>query len=264
MQKLRSFLKNNLPKFILDKLVLLKTRKVIIYKGVIRYNEDELITSHKCDFLYDPKFKAIYDLAVMDQLAISPNIRWRAHVMCWAASNCMNLEGDFVECGVNRGFLSKIIIDFVKFSDSSKKFYLLDTYEGFAEKYLSPNELAKGMKSGGYEPCYEFVCKYFSKYANVQIIKGIVPDTLELVDANKIAFLSIDMNNVTPEIEAFLYFWEKIVDGGIVILDDYGHAGHEEQKNRFDSLAASFSFNILSLPTGQGLIIKQSRKNNYA
>ena len=264
MKKLRIFLKNHLPRFILNFLVLLKTRKFIIFKGIVRYYEDELLTSHKCDFIYDQKFKSIYESAVKDQLAISPNIRWRAHVMCWAATNCMQIDGDFVECGVNRGFLSKIIIDFVKFSDSNKKFYLLDTYQGFAEKYLSPSELAKGMKSGGYEPCYEFVSKYFAKYTNVIIVKGAVPDTLKLVDADKIAFLSLDMNNAIPEIEAFLYFWDKIVDGGIIVLDDYGHAGHEEQKIRFDNLAISLSFNILSLPTGQGLIIKQSRKNTYA
>ena len=248
--------KKILPKGLLDFIARLRSMKFIFYSGVIRYREDELITSHKCDFLYDNKFKRIYDEAVKDGLAISPTIRWRAHVMCWAASNCIKLDGDFIECGVNKGFLSKIIIDFVNFTNSKKFFYLLDTYEGFSEKYLLPSELQKGIKTGGYEPCYEFVINYFSRYKNIRIIKGIVPETLKLVKSEKIAFISIDMNNAIPEIEAVKFFWDKLVKGGMIILDDYGHAGHEAQKNAFDKLSHDLSFNILALPTGQGLIIK--------
>jgi len=245
-----------LPKKLLDLIARFRAMRIIFYSGVIRYNEDELITSHKCDFLYDAKFKEIYENAVNDGLAISPTIHWRAHVMCWAASNCIKLNGDFVECGVNKGFLSKIIMDYVSFENANKNFYLLDTYEGFSEKYLLPSEISKGIKNGVYQPCYESFVKYFSKYQNVKIIKGIVPETLNLVKADKIAFLSIDMNNAVPEIEAVKYFWDKLVIGAMIILDDYGHAGHEAQKDAFDSLSNDLSFKILSLPTGQGLIIK--------
>jgi len=41
-----------------------------------------------------------------------------------------------------------------------------------------------------------------------------------------------------------------------VLLDDYGHSGHEEQKRAFDGFALSKDVKILTLPTGQGLIIK--------
>ena len=56
---------------------------------------------------------------------------------------------------------------------------------------------------------------------------------------------------------AIEYLWEKLVIGGVVVLDDYDY-GPEfmEQKYAWDKFAALKDFEILTLPTGQGLIIK--------
>ncbi len=56
----------------------------------------------------------VFDNAWADVSAINapffggttPDIRWRAHVCIWAASNCSRLDGDFAEFGVNTGILS--------------------------------------------------------------------------------------------------------------------------------------------------------------
>lgn len=112
-----------------------------------------------------------------------------------------------------------------------------------------------GIKAGGYQECYEFVKTIFAN-DNVEIIKGSVPETLSQVKTQKIAYLSIDMNCVEPEIAATEYFWEKMVSGGVVLLDDYGQQKHIEQKKGFDEFALQKGAQVLSLPTGQGLIIK--------
>jgi hypothetical protein len=65
------------------------------------------------------------------------------------------------------------------------------------------------------------------------------------------------MNCVYPEIEAISFFWDKLVPGAIVILDDYNWLSHIEQKRAFDDFACGHGFEILALPTGQGLIIKR-------
>lgn len=42
-----------------------------------------------------------------------------------------------------------------------------------------------------------------------------------------------------------------------MLLDDYAFSNsYRPQKQAFDSLAKELNFNILSLPTGQGLIVK--------
>lgn len=38
------------------------------------------------------------------------DIRCRAHIVSWAANQTLNIPGDFVECGVWYGILSKKIL----------------------------------------------------------------------------------------------------------------------------------------------------------
>jgi hypothetical protein len=42
----------------------------------------------------------------------------------------------------------------------------------------------------------------------------------------------------------------------MVLLDDYAYLGHEEQTHALDEAAKSFGVEILSLPTGQGILMK--------
>jgi len=257
--KIKDFLKKHLPAPVVHFLGLTKNLlkgHFKIIEWTPRYNEDGLITTHYPTFMEDDKFITCYNSAVKENLAVSDNLHWREHTIVWAANRGKNLGGDFVECGVNKGFFSKIAMDYIGFKELSKTFFLLDTYEGLVEKYLTENEKKKGIKAGGYEPCYKQVLSTFKDYKNVKIIKGSVPETLLQVTSKKIAYLSIDMNCVIPEIATAEYFWNKMVSGAAIILDDYGHAGHEEQRYAFDKFAKDKNVNILCLPTGQGLILK--------
>jgi hypothetical protein len=203
----------------------------------------------------DERFITCYNSAVDAGLAICDKIHWRVHTLCWAALRGKELEGDFIECGVNRGFCSKVVMDYVGFKQLPKTFFLMDTYEGLSAKYSTEYEL-KANKWNKYEPCYEEVKNTFKDYTNVKIIRGTIPDTLQEVTSEKIAYLSLDMNSVIPEIAAAEYFWNKLVPGAAIVLDDYGFVGLEEQKYAFNEFAKRKGIPILCLPTGQGLIIK--------
>ena len=103
---------------------------------------------------------------------------------------------------------------------------------------------------------YEAVLKTFKGF-NTKIIRGAVPETLPEVDSDQIAYLSVDMNCIQPEIDALNYFWEKMVPGGIIVLDDYGYGNiTNDQRLAHDEFAHSKGVEILSVPTCQGIIIK--------
>ncbi len=90
-----------------------------------------------------------------------------------------------------------------------------------------------------------------------EIIKGVIPSVLENIKFDKISFLSLDMNVPNVELKAAEFFWEKIVDGGIILLDDYCYSNKYILTNKlFDDFANTKSVKVLQLPTGQGLIIK--------
>ena len=227
----------------------------LIY-GRATYSQDGLVTAHNADFMSDPRFAEAYAAGKATGSWIDGDVHWRAYVLCWAAGRAVHLPGDFVECGVYKGGYSLTVCKYVKFETLPKRFYLLDTYEGLVEQYISPEERAHGIEVGGYEPSYEAVVRTFSQYPNVEIIKGPVPDTLPQVKPDQISYLSIDMNTRDPEIAAAEYFWDKLVSGAVMVLDDYGWRKHIEQKKAFDEFARQRGVQVLPLPTGQGLIFK--------
>lgn len=232
------------------------TLSYLLY-GAATYNYDGLVTAHNADFMSDPKFAAAY-AAGKATGSWAGELYWRAYTICWAADYASRLAGDFVECGVNRGGYALTAIKYTGFAEMDKRFYLLDTFKGLDEAYISAAEKEAGIvaKRWGYADCYDEVVATFSPYSNVRIIQGTVPDTLPQVDSEQIAFLSIDMNNREPEIAAATYFWDKLVSGAVIVLDDYGWRKHIEQKRAFDEFAAERDVSILSLPTGQGLLYK--------
>lgn len=217
------------------------------------YREDGLVTTHNCDFISDPDFASAY--ASGEKQQAMDGIRWRTHVALWAGFHAKQLEGDFVECGVNRGFLSKAIMTYLDFANMpERRFFLFDTYSGLVPEMVGPEDTAAYRND--YEECYEFVKASFADYANVHIVRGPVPDTLPSANISKVAYLSIDMNCTQPEIDALEYFWPLMVSGGLVVLDDYGFPGHEAQKAGADKVATSVGVKVLTLPTGQGLLVK--------
>jgi len=226
--------------------------------GGFTYNQDGLATVTNCDFLNDPRFQEAYRLGEQTGSWQDAKIHWRVHVLCWAADRASRLEGDFVECGVNRGGFSRAIMHFVDFPKLGKTFYLLDTFRGLEDRLVSDAERKRGIGVGKwfqYKECYEEVCETFEGFP-VIIVRGVVPETLPQVKTAKVCYLSIDMNCAAPEIAAAEYFWDKLVSGAVIVLDDYGWGGHEEQKLAFDRFAARKGVMVLSLPTGQGLIFK--------
>lgn len=232
---------------------------VILPKAKLSYAKDLLYTYNSAEFLSDPLFQRSYShVKRLDTTNITgPGIEWRIHTLCWAAFHAAKLEGDFVDCGVNTGLFSRAVMEYIQFEKLNKTYYLLDTFEGMDPRYSSEYEMARHSKIG-YQSnmgLYEKAKETFSGF-NVKIIKGAVPDTLEQVETKKVAYLSVDMNCVVPEVEALEFFWDRMVSGGIIVLDDYGYPGAEDQKHAHDKFAESKGVKILSIPTCQGMIIK--------
>lgn len=230
------------------------------------YDQDGLATRHNHEFMDDPVFQRAYGRG--EQAALGDyRWHWRVHVGLWAAQAANRLPGDFVECGVNRGFLSSAIMELLNWDSTGRTFYLLDTFSGIDPRYVSEAEKAEGIldknktniDAGFYVTSAQAAYANFAQWRNKEIIVGAVPDTLDRIAAKQVAFLSIDMNCMPPEVAALEYLWGRLSDGALVLLDDYAFVGYREQKLGIDACAARLGVSVLSLPTGQGLIIKPPR-----
>lgn len=227
------------------------------------YDQDGLRSIHNHEFLTEPDFMRAYARGVQAARR-DYQWHWRVHVGLWAARVAEGLPGDFVECGVNRGFLSSAIMSLLNWDKLNRTFFLLDTFSGLDKRYLSDEDRSIGVlernereiASGFYTFDIDEVRANFAEWVNTRIIVGSIPDTLPQVTAERIAFLHLDMNCSPPEVAAAEHFWSRLVPGAPVLLDDYAYHGYRSQKLAMDDFAQRHNVVILSLPTGQGLMIK--------
>lgn len=187
-----------------------------------------------------------------------PDVRWRAHVCVWAASNCLRLKGDFVECGVHTGLFSLSIIKALGFGEQDRRFWLFDTFEGIPVETVgdADRDLAEQLNARIYSDVHALAVRNFSDTPNARIVKGLLPGTLEAAPIDEVAFLSIDLNNADAEESCIALLWDKLVPGAMVVIDDYAFAGHEAQYAMWNDFASRHDHRILTLPTGQGLLVR--------
>jgi hypothetical protein len=218
------------------------------------YHQDGLISIHNHDFMKDSSFCKAYERGCRAAAVFDLKWHWRVHVGLWAGFTASKLAGDFVECGVAYGFLSSAIMEVLDWDSLNRTFYLLDTFAGPDPRYVSQDDdLAFTFKLGEY---FESAKANFSQWKNIRIIRGSVPETLNQVDTQNVAYLHLDMNCTPPEIAAINFFWDRLVPGAVILLDDYAYMGYESQKCAMDAFAKEKEVMIASLPTGQGLLMK--------
>ncbi|MGD0678772.1 MAG: TylF/MycF/NovP-related O-methyltransferase [Polyangiaceae bacterium] len=218
-----------------------------------------MATSVNADCLTDPDFLEAYQAGKGTGSWGPYEPKWRTYVCCWAARRGAQLQGDFVECGVNRGGMSLAVAKLLRFERlAPRKFYLFDTFHGPVPQQILPGEeeLRRAYAAGYYSECYDAVRYAFREYPNVELVRGPVPDTLHEHNIESVAYLSIDMNFAMPELAAAEHFWDRLVSGASIVLDDYAFPGHDEQRSGFDAFARRRNVPLLTLPTGQGLIQK--------
>src|SRR2546427_5897591 len=226
------------------------------------YFEDALITSHNHAFVEDPAFAKAYSRGLRATDGFDHHNRWRIHVALWVARSCAKLNGDFIECGVNYGFTSSAIMEDLGWNDLGRQFWLIDGFSGIDEAQLTDLEKELGYeemsaankRSGMYNCSVERCQRNFSQWQNVRIVQGWVPQCLDAICTSKVAYMHLDLNSAAPEVLAFKHFFPRLCAGAFVLLDDYGYAGGGSIFIEWGKLAKERGLDILSLPTGQGLI----------
>lgn len=229
---------------------------------------DRLLTIDKtAGFLEEPRFAKAYSeirgAHQYDQYGGNHTIAWRLNTLCWAARRGLRLQGDFVECGVFKGDMAWVIMSVLGYDAIPENYYLYDSFEGFSVKYSSPADypLSDGFldfanKHYRETGIYESVVDRFKPYPKMKIVKGFLPEALDLVCPESISFLHVDLNSPAAEVAVLERLFDKVSPGGAIVFDDYGWKLFEKQKIAEDEFMCVRGYEILELPTGQGLVIK--------
>lgn len=208
---------------------------------------DNLFTFGKSlEFLNDQRFMSAFLRAMPDN--VEKSCIWRKHTLYWAAQRAMTLEGDFVEAACYKGFTARVLCNAFDLTAAGKNFWLYDLFD-------QPADEARRLEAHS-PSLYDSVIARFADEQAVRIIKGRLPGSFAEGCPERVSPLHLDMNNPEGETGVLEALFDRIVPGGVIILDDYGWYGYPAQTKAHKAWFDARSLGILELPTGQGLIIK--------
>jgi len=198
--------------------------------------------------LDDPAFRSAWESNIQNDA--DQAIVWRRYILACAAFHCVQLQGDFVECGVYTGTGIKTVMDYLGGTAFPKTFWGYDTFDY--------NPVAGHAFAGQQEGFFEKVQERFASYPLVRLVKGFLPQSFADGCPEKVAYLHIDLNNAEGELATLEVLFDRVVPGGIVVMDDYEWSGiYREQKRREDPWFEARGYRVFPLPTGQGLVLKR-------
>lgn len=174
-----------------------------------------------------------------------------------------DLKGDFLECGVLKGFSSYLLrsLEDKLFKNTINNYFLIDSFEGLSDILEEDKPIDTNFpqhKKGDLSIDIKEVEILFKKFKNMHLIKGWIPKVFELLDENnKYKFVHLDVDLYQPTIDSLDYIYDKVVKGGIIITDDYQSPLFPGNQKAWEKYFKSKNIHSwLGLPSGQAVIIK--------
>ena len=86
---------------------------------------------------------------------------------------------------------------------------------------------------------------------------GYIPESLVSEETSKsIVYIHIDLNSAKPTLAVLEFFFPKLVNGGVILFDDYGQEEYKETKNVIDKFFSEKPGLLLKLPTSQAIYFR--------
>ena len=103
----------------------------------------------------------------------------------------------------------------------------------------------------------DYVADYLSPWKDrVELVVGDILETSAKTETGPLALAHLDLNASRVTQVALEYIYPRLLPCAILVMDDYGQNGYEEQRRVIDEFFANKPECPLGLPTGQGMVMK--------
>jgi|TARA_Y100000034_G_scaffold43496_3_gene53087 O-methyltransferase len=140
----------------------------------------------------------------------------KAHITCCFIYTLKDKlpEGSMAELGVYRGGVTKFLATLFP----NRTVYAFDTFEGIPKSVLTLSDNMSGGEFSDVEDVFEYL-----NDPNIVIGRGLFPSTIDSAIAKDVPFalVHLDADLYWSTLEGLRYFWPRMANGGIVILDDF-------------------------------------------
>ncbi len=187
------------------------------------------------------------------------DLRWRHYFISFSINYSIkfaqNNNYNFVECGVGDGITAYTALNEISNNlKSDFKIHLYDAWSLMKKENLLDSE---STTAGNYYDLSLIRTKSNLKKFEQNIIyhEGYIPDSFnqEPKPPESIVYLHIDLNSAKSTLSVLNFFFPNLVNGGIIIFDDYGDSSWSDTKNIVDEFFSDKNGILSKLPTGQAI-----------
>ena len=159
------------------------------------------------------------------------------------------LLGDIVECGCWKGHSTYMIADRLQAARWSGRFFVFDSFEGGLSDKVAADRTGRGDTDP--EQTLEQKLRFASNqqavearlqpFGFVSLHKGWIPEVFETVAGlaeRTFSLVHIDVDLYEPTRDSLDFFGPRMVDNGLIVIDDYGAANFPGCKAAVDEYRA--------------------------
>ncbi len=177
----------------------------------------------------------------------------------------LDLEADFAECGCWKGHSSFIISTLLSRNNFQNQFHIFDSFEdGLSEKKekdkndrfdQSAEEIIREKKMFcSFQKDVEKVLKNFNF---VKLYNGWIPKRFSEISGQKFSFVHIDVDLYEPTRDSLEFFFPRMVERGVIVIDDYGMTQFPGCKKAVDEFLSRNKFTFFyEMPVGGCFVLK--------
>lgn len=180
--------------------------------------------------------------------------RWMAYQLLRMTAD---LPGDTAECGVWKGAGSYVICKANEVgSGSPRTHFMFDSFEGLSAPV---KEDGSYWESGDLKIAEDVVSANLGDCSNYRLMRGWIPSRFAEVEGRTFSFVHIDVDIYEPTRDSIEFFYPRLCNGGILLIDDYGFSNCPGATRAADEFLADKPEKMIMLPDGGGFIIKGAR-----
>lgn len=163
-----------------------------------------------------------------------------------------DMPGVMAEVGVWRGGSAKVICERMKRLKFNTRLLLCDTYEG-----MPPTLKIDAHNEGDFkDTSVEEVKNRVKEYPWCEIVKGKFPETAGPYKDLQFKWVHIDVDIYQSVWDCCVWFYNRMVPGGVMIFDDYGTKSCHGAKVAVDEFFSNKTEAVIYSPSTQALVIK--------
>ncbi len=176
----------------------------------------------------------------------------------WNLRHLADQDLSMAEIGVYRGGGSYFIASVVKaVFEKQPRIHAVDTFEGHPNDITPEDDTHWPGKFG--DTSFAEVKNYLSVFPNVVVHKGRFQDHCSNLASERFCFVHVDVDIYSATQDCLDFFSDRLLVGGVMIVDDYGSTTCEGCRQAVDEFVIQrHNFLKFHLETGQSLLVRTS------